>query len=309
MPRRELRPGRRRALGLLAGVPAALATTQTMSAPDTPLTRRIPASGERLPVVGVGTWQTFDVGDDAAARAPLRDVLAQFAQGGGKLIDSSPMYGTSESVAGDLVAELGLRERLFIATKVWTSGRAEGIRQMEDSFRRLRVARMDLMQIHNLLDAATHTRTLEQWKSEGRVRYIGITHYTASAYAEVERWLRRGGYDFLQINYSLAERDAERRLLPLAQEMKVAVIANRPFAGAGAFRRVLGKPLPPWAQELGIASWAQYFLKWIIGHPAITCAIPGTGKPAHLKDNLGAAHGKLPDAAMRNRMVQYFESF
>jgi diketogulonate reductase-like aldo/keto reductase len=308
MLRREFRPGRRRALGLLAGVPAAFAMTPTMSAPETPLTRPIPASGERLPVVGVGTWQTFDVGGDAAARAPLREVLALFAQGGGKLIDSSPMYGTSESVAGDLVAELGLRERLFFATKVWTSGRAEGIRQMEESFRRLRVARMDLMQIHNLLDAATHTRTLEQWKSDGRVRYIGITHYTASAYAEVERWLKRGDYDFVQINYSLAEREAERRLLPLAQEMKVAVIANRPFAGAGTFRRVRGKPLPPWAQELGIASWAQYFLKWIVGHPAITCAIPGTGKPAHLKDNLGAAHGPLPDAAARERMAQYFDS-
>ena len=282
--------------------------TPTMSATEAPLTRPIPASGERLPVVGVGTWQTFDVGSDAAARAPLREVLALFAQGRGRLIDSSPMYGTSESVAGELVAELGLRERLFFATKVWTSGRAEGVRQMEESFRRLRLARMDLMQIHNLLDAATHTRTLEQWKSEGRVRYIGITHYTASAYAEVERWLKRGGYDFLQINYSLVERDAERRLLPLAQELKVAVIANRPFAGAGAFRRVRGKPLPPWAPELGIASWAQYFLKWLIGHPAITCAIPGTGKPAHLKDNLGAAHGPLPDAAARGRMAQYFDS-
>lgn len=279
-----------------------------MSAPETPITRPIPVSGERLPVVGVGTWQTFDVGGDAGARAPLREVLALFAQGGGGLIDSSPMYGSSESVAGDLVAELGLRGQLFLATKVWTSGRAEGERQMEESFRRMRVARMDLMQIHNLLDAAAHTRTLEQWKNEGRVRYIGITHYTASAYDEVERWLRRGRYDFLQINYSLAERDAERRLLPLAQELKVAVIANRPFAGAGTFRRVRGKPLPPWAQELGIASWAQYFLKWIIGHPAITCAIPGTGKPAHLKDNLGAARGALPDAATRVRMARYFDA-
>jgi diketogulonate reductase-like aldo/keto reductase len=277
-------------------------------APEALITRTIPASGENLPVVGVGTWQAFDVGEDAAARAPLREVLALFAQRGGKTIDSSPMYGSSESVAGDLVAELGLRERLFVATKVWTSGRAEGVRQMEESFRRLRVARMDLMQIHNLLDAATHTRTLEQWKRDGRVRYIGITHYTASAYAEVERWLKSGDYDFLQINYSLAEREAERRLLPLAREMKVAVIANRPFAGAGAFRRVRGKPLPPWAQELGIASWAQYFLKWIVGHPAITCAIPGTAKAAHMKDNLGAAYGALPDAATRERMARHFDS-
>ena len=279
-----------------------------MSAPDTLITRPIPASGEHLPVVGVGTWQTFDVGGDAAARAPLREVLASFARGGGRLIDSSPMYGTSESVAGDLAAELRLRERLFVATKVWTSGRAEGVRQMEESFRRLRVERMDLMQIHNLLDAATHTRTLEQWKSEGRVRYIGITHYASSAHAEVARCLERGRYDFLQINYSLAEREAERRLLPLAQEMKVAVIANRPFAGAGAFRRVRGRPLPPWAKELGIASWAQYFLKWIIGHPAITCTIPATSKAGHMKDNLGAAVGALPDAAQRQRMAAYVDA-
>ena len=308
MPRREFHPGRRRALGLLAGVPAALAMNPTMSASDSPITRPIPSSGEPLPVIGVGTWQIFDVGGDAAARAPLREALTLFAQGGGKVIDSSPMYGSSESVAGDLVAELGLRERLFIATKVWTSGRAEGLRQMEESFRRLRVERMDLMQIHNLLDAATHTQTLQQWKRDGRVRYLGITHYTSSAYAEVERWLKSGDYDFLQINYSLAEREAERRLLPLAQEMKVAVIANRPFAGAGAFRRVRGKPLPPWAQELGISSWAQFFLKWIIGHPAITCAIPGTGKPAHMKDNLGAAYGALPDAALRDRMAKAFDA-
>jgi len=308
MPRREFRPGRRRTLGLLAGVPAALALNPTMSAAEAPITRSIPASGEPLPVIGVGTWQTFDVGTDAAARAALREVLTLFAQGGGKVIDSSPMYGSSESVAGDLVAELGLRERLFIATKVWTSGRAEGVRQMEESFRRLRVERMDLMQIHNLLDAAAHTRTLQQWKRDGRVRYIGITHYTSSAYAEVERWLKSGDYDFLQINYSLAEREAERRLLPLAQEMKIAVIANRPFAGAGAFRRVRGKPLPPWTQEIGVSSWAQFFLKWIIGHPAITCAIPGTGKPTHMKDNLGAALGALPDAAMRARMARTFDA-
>ena len=302
--------GRRRALTLIAGAGAALAVRPRMSQSTEPasITRPIPSSGEHLPLIGLGTWQTFDVGEDARARAPLREVLSAFAAGGAKLIDSSPMYGSSESVVGDLVSELALRARLFLATKVWTSGREEGIRQMEQSFRRLRVERLDLMQIHNLLDAATHTRTLEGWKQAGRVRYVGITHYTSSAYREVERWLKGGNYDFLQINYSLDEPEAAERLLPLAREKGVAVIVNRPFGKGSMFRRTRGKPLPGWARELGIASWAQYFLKWIIAHPAVTCAIPGTGKPEHVKDNLGAAHGLLPDAAMRDRMAKYFDA-
>jgi diketogulonate reductase-like aldo/keto reductase len=270
--------------------------------------KKIPSTGEALPVIGVGTWQTFDAGDDAAARAPLAEVLKVFAEGGGRIVDSSPMYGSSESVAGDLIAQLGLRERLFVATKVWTSGRAEGIRQMEESFQRLRVERMDLMQVHNLVDVSTHTPTLQEWKKQGRVRYVGITHYTSSAYAEVERWLKRGKYDFLQINYSLAEREAEQRVLPLARELGVAVIANRPFAEGALFRKTKGNALPPWAAELGIASWAQYFLKWITGHPALTCAIPGTGKPEHMRDNMAAGTGAMPDEAARKKMLQYFES-
>ena len=202
------------------------------------LSRPIPSTGELLPVVGVGTWQTFDVGTDAAGRAPLREVVKVFAEAGARVVDSSPMYGSAELVAGDLVAQLGVRERLFIATKVWTSGRAEGIRQMEESFRRLRVERMDLMQVHNLLDVATHTKTLQDWKQKGRVRYMGITHYTSSAYAEVEKWLKSGQYDFLQINYSLAEREAERRILNLAGEVRAAVLVNRPFAEGALFRKV-----------------------------------------------------------------------
>ncbi|MGA8052195.1 MAG: aldo/keto reductase [Burkholderiales bacterium] len=272
------------------------------------ITRPIPASGEPLPVVGVGTWQTFDVGEDASGRASLREVLAVFAAAGGKVIDSSPMYGSSEAVVGDLVAGLGSRDRLFLATKVWTSGREEGIRQMEQSLRRLRVQKVDLMQVHNLVDVATHTRTLEQWKQEGRVRYVGITHYTSSAYREVERLLKAGHYDFLQINYSLEEPEAAERLLPLAADRKVAVIVNRPFGQGSMFRRVRGKALPGWAQELGIASWAQFFLKWIIGHAAVTCAIPGTGKPEHMKDNLAAGRGALPDEALRKRMAEHFQS-
>lgn len=272
------------------------------------MTRKIPSTGEELPAIGLGTWQVFDVGASGSERAPLRETLAAFAKAGGRFIDSSPMYGAAESVAGDLVADLGLREKLFVATKVWTRGREAGIREMETSFRRLRVKQMDLMQVHNLLDVDIHTRTLRDWKAGGRVRYLGITHYTASAHAEVERQLKKEKYDFLQINYSLGERDAEKRLLPWCAQNGVAVIANRPFAEGAMFRRVRGKPLPAWAAELGISSWAQYFLKWIVAHPAVTCAIPGTGKPGHVADNVAAGFGALPDDVQRRKMAAHFDS-
>jgi diketogulonate reductase-like aldo/keto reductase len=291
---------RRRLLALLAA--AGMPGGRLLAREPRIMTRKIPASGEALPAIGVGTYQTFDVDDDPAARTQLREVLKLLD---GNVIDSSPMYGSSESVAGDLIAQLGLRDRLFVATKVWTSGRAEGIRQMETSFRRLRVKRMDLMQVHNLLDVATHTQTLKDWKAEGRVRYIGITHYTSSAYPEVERWLKTGDYDFLQINYSLDEREAENRILKTALEHRVAVLINRPFGQGSLFRRVRGRSVPEWAKaELGIETWAQFFLKWIVGHPAVTCAIPGTGKPEHMRDNLAAGTGPLPDAAQRARMAE-----
>jgi diketogulonate reductase-like aldo/keto reductase len=286
------------ALAACAAAPAGLAAMPTLS-------RKIPSTGEALPVIGLGTWQAFDVQGDTGA---LREVVKIFAAMGGRLVDSSPMYGAAESVVGDLAGELRLHERLFFATKVWTSGRAEGIRQIETSFKRMRVQRMDLLQVHNLVDVETHTKTLLEMKAAQKTRYIGITHYTASAHDEVTRWLRTGQYDFLQINYSLAERDAEKSLFPLALEKKVAVIANRPFGEGMLFRKVKGKPLPPWAAELGVASWAQFFLKWIVSHPAVTCAIPGTGNPQHMKDNLGAGQGALPDAAARRRMSDYLES-
>jgi diketogulonate reductase-like aldo/keto reductase len=270
--------------------------------------RPIPSSGQSLPVIGIGTWQTFDVGGDAASRAPLKEVLRLFFAGGGRMVDSSPMYGSSESVVGEACADLGICEPLFMASKVYTHGRDEGNRQMQRSVERMRAGRMDLLQVHNLVDVETHTKTLREWKARKRVSYIGITHHTSSAYAEVERWLMTKQYDFLQINYSLAESESEKRLLPLAQELGVAVIANRPFAEGAMFRRVRGKPLPPWAAELGIASWAQYFLKWIVSHPAVTCAIPGTGKPEHMADNLKAGFGLLPDEAQRRRMAQYYAS-
>jgi diketogulonate reductase-like aldo/keto reductase len=272
------------------------------------MTRKIPSTGEELPAIGLGTWQVFNVGTGAVERAPLREVITQFQKAGGKVIDSSPMYGSAESVAGDLVAELGLREKLFIATKVWTRGREEGIAEMDRSFKRLRVTTMDLMQVHNLLDVDVHTKTIYDMKAKGRVRYTGITHYTASAHGEVEKQLKKSKYDFLQINYSLAERDSEKRLLPWCAQNGVAVIANRPFAEGAMFRRVRGKPLPPWAAEIGAASWAQYFLKWIVAHPAVTCTIPGTGSPEHIADNVAAGFGALPDASMRKRMAEYFDS-
>ena len=294
-----------RSLGVLG---ASLVFTPSFGQSPGIMTRKIPSTGEDMPAIGLGTWQVFDAGNDANARAPLRDVITAFAKAGGRMIDSSPMYGSAESVAGDLVAELGLREKLFVATKVWTSGREDGIAQMETSFRRLKVKQMDLMQVHNLMDVAVHTKTFNDMKSKGRIRYTGITHHTSSAYGEVEKWLKAEKYDFLQINYSLTERESEKRLLSLCKDKNIAVIANRPFAEGAMFRRVRGKPLPPWAAEIGAASWAQFFLKWIVGHPAITCAIPGTGKPEHIADNVAAGFGALPDEKMRRQMAEYFDT-
>jgi diketogulonate reductase-like aldo/keto reductase len=218
------------------------------------------------------------------------------------------MYGSSESVVGDLCQALGICEPLFMASKIYTQGREEGERGLARSIERMRAVRMDLMQVHNLLDVEVHTATLLEAKAAGRVRYIGITHYTSHAYAEIERLLKTRRYDFVQINYSLGEPESEQRVLPLARELGVAVIANRPFQEGAMFRHVRGKPLPPWAAELGIASWAQYFLKWIVSHPAVTCAIPGTGRAEHMADNLKAGFGPLASAQQRSRMAQHFAS-
>jgi len=267
-----------------------------------PLERPVPSSGEKIPAVGLGTWRTFDVGASATERAPLTDVLRRFAERGGRVVDSSPMYGAAESVVGDLATDLAITDKLFLATKVWTSGRDAGVTQMEQSLRRLRTQRLDLMQIHNLLDWRTHLRTLREWKAAGRVRYVGVTHYTSSAYDELERVLRGEPLDFVQVNYSLGEREAERRILPLARARGVAVLVNRPFSAGDLFRRMRGRPLPPWAAEFDCESWAQFFLKWILAHPAVTCAIPATSQPQHLVDNMKAGVGALPDPATRERM-------
>jgi aryl-alcohol dehydrogenase-like predicted oxidoreductase len=266
------------------------------------LTRPIPSSGEPLPVVGIGTWKAFDVGTSDAERAPLAAILREFVSLGGSLIDSSPMYGRSEGVIGDLASTENLQSRLFLATKVWTSGKRCGIDQMEESMRRMKTARMDLMQVHNLVDVDTHLATLREWKSAGRVRYIGITHYTSSAYREVEAVLRRETVDFLQINYSAAEREAEQRLLPLAREKGIAVIANRPFAEGAILRRLRARPLPSWAGD-DCSSWAQLLLKFVLSHPAITCAIPATTNLEHLRDNIAAANGRMPDESIRARIA------
>ena len=290
---------RRTVLRLMAAAGAGRAPG---AAGETILARPIPSSGERVPALGLGTWRTFDVGTSAAERAPLTEVLGRFVALGGRVLDSSPMYGAAESVAGDLAAELGVVDRLFVATKVWTSGREAGIAQMEHSLARLRRRRLDLMQIHNLLDWRTHLRTLRDWQQAGRVRYVGVTHYTASAYDELERVLRAEPLDFVQVNYSLGEREAERRILPLARDRGIAVLVNRPFSAGDLFQRVRRASLPAWVAALGCHSWAQLFLKWILGHPAVTCVIPATSRLEHLVDNMTAGVGPLPDEATRERM-------
>ncbi len=300
----ENRTRRRLLCALAAGIlqpQAAISMTQVQTTHKRP----IPRSGELLPIVGVGTYQTFDVGDDPAARAELKEVLRLLAQAGGGMIDSSPMYGSAEGVVGDLSAELGNRKSLFFATKVWTSGRDAGMRQMQASLRLMRTDVMDLMQVHNLLDVDTHLQTLRDWKSAGKIRYLGITHYHAGAYGQLERLIKTGTYDFVQFNYSMAEREAEARLLPACADSGTAVIVNRPFAQAGLFGKVRGKALPPWAADFDCTSWAQFFLKYLLGHPAVTCVIPGTRRVAHLTDNLQAGNGRLPDDATRRRMVKY----
>jgi diketogulonate reductase-like aldo/keto reductase len=265
--------------------------------------KRSTSTGEQIPVVGLGTWQTFDVGDSPTATNPLKEVLTTLLKKGGSVVDSSPMYGRSEKVVGDLSTELKINDKLFVATKVWTTGKDQGIRQMNESFQLLKRKQLDLIQIHNLVDWRTHLVTLRDWKAQQKIRYIGITHYTESAYDQVEQIMKREPIDFLQINYSLLSRKAEERLLPLAQEKKIAVLINRPFEEGALFSRVRGKNLPEWAKEFDCVTWGQFFLKFILSHPAVTCVIPGTSKPHHMADNAMAGFGKLPDAEHRKKMI------
>ncbi len=270
--------------------------------------RTIPSSGEQIPAVGLGTYRTFDISPNATRRPQVKEVLRRFVAIGGRVVDSSPMYGHAETVVGDLAAELEVGNKLFYATKVWTSGREAGIRQMNESMRRMRTVRMDLMQIHNLVDWRTHIKTLYTWKQSGEIRYMGITHYTSSAFAQMAAIIKREHLDFIQIPYNIIRRQAETQLLPLAADRGVAVLVNEPFEQGALFRQVRGQPLPNWVADFGCKSWAQFFLKYILAHPAVTCPIPATANPEHLVDNMQAAFGRLPTDTQRRRMVRYMEA-
>lgn len=272
------------------------------SGPTAMMRRTIPASGETLPVIGCGTWRGFD--RRPGARAPLVEVVEALFAAGGSVIDSSPMYGAAEAAVGDVLGRLDARSSAFLATKVWTRGRAAGIAQMRRSAELLGTEVIDLMQIHNLLDWRTQLATLRDWQSAGRVRYIGVTHYTASAFDELEAVLRAERVDFVQLNYALDDRAAAKRLLPLAAERGIAVLVNRPFGGGGLLGRLSRRPLPAWAAEIDCTSWAQVLLKFVLNHPAVSCAIPGTGNPAHMRDNVRAGFGPLPDSTLEARMLE-----
>jgi aryl-alcohol dehydrogenase-like predicted oxidoreductase len=270
-------------------------------------TRKIPSSGAALPVIGCGTWRTFDAGPTPGERAPLTEVLRTLFDAGGSVIDSSPMYGRAEAVTGDLLTAMKAQDKAFVATKVWTRGREAGIRQMQNSFALLQRERIELMQVHNLVDWRTQLATLRAWKAEKRIRYLGVTHYTESAHAELEAVMRSEALDFVQLNYSLDDRAAARRLLPLAAERGIAVLVNQPFGGGELLRALRGRPLPLWAADIGCESWAQILLKFCLAHPAVTCVIPGTSRPEHMADNVRAGFGALPDAATRAKIAALWD--
>lgn len=304
------RMSRRTFIGSLA---AALATVSfapsgLRAAGGSLIKKTIPGTSETLPVIGLGTSRTLDVGDDPSVLSRLAEVLNAFFKNGGELIDSSPMYGSAEQVIGELLNRVGHRDKLFAATKVWTDGEQAGIRQMEDSRRKWGIRRFDLMQIHNLRDWQTHLKTLRDWKAEGRIRYTGITTSHGRFHRELEEILRREPLDFVQLSYNIQDRAAEERLLPLAIDRGMAVLVNRPYQRGDLFSKVRGRTLPEWTNEFDCSSWGQFFLKFIASHPAVTCVIPATSKVHHMEDNMAAGFGRLPDSAMRSRMVDYFAS-
>ena len=270
------------------------------------LKRTIPSSGEEIAAVGLGTWRGFDIGTGPSERAQRRDVLETLLNSGASVVDSSPMYGRAEEVTGDLLADMGRRDDAFIATKVWTQGGRQGIREMEDSFRLLKTDTIDLMQIHNLLDWRTHLAPMRTWKAEGRLRYTGYTHYRPHAFEDLMESVRAEPVDFLQFCYSIDERDAEDDILPFCAANGIAALINVPFGGGGLLSRLNGEPLPALATDLGCKSWAQFCLKYVISHPAVTCAIPGTANPAHMADLLAAAGGEMPDEVTRQTMAALF---
>jgi len=302
---------RRRAVKLIGATTASVclpiaSSSRIFAAEGSPLTRAIPSSGEKLPVIGLGSAVTFDVPFNSPKVTDITQVITQFVKRGGKVIDSSPMYGNAESLIGQIAAKSGLTKSLFIATKVWTRGKEAGIAQMNQSLARFKTKPIDLMQVHNLVDVDIHMSTLRGWKSSGLIRYTGITFSEPKGFADIERNMRSQKPDFVQINYSIADRGAAQRILPLAQELRMGVIINRPFGSGGVIRAVQGRPLPPWAAEFDCHSWAQFLLKWVVSHPAVTCVIPATNNPQHLEDNMGAGFGRLPDAKTRERMAALF---
>lgn len=278
-------------------------------ASDALIRKPIPSTDETLPAVGIGSWQSFDVpASDTSGRENCTAILRRFFELGGGMVDSSPMYGHAQELIGQARREIGDTPSLFSATKVWTSGREAGIDQMEEAMRLWGVDRFDLLQVHNLVDWATHLKWLNAWKESGRVRYTGITTSHGSRHGQVADLLRDESFDFVQLTYSLSNRQAESRLLPLAEEHGKAVIINRAFEGGNLFSRVRGQPLPDFAADFGCDSWAQFFLKFVISHPAVTCVIPATSKMHHLEDNMGAMRGRLPDADERAEMIRYYDS-
>ncbi len=292
---------------LAAALAAVWLAPGRLSAADKALIRKaIPATGEALPVIGLGSSQTFDIGSDQAALEGLVEVMQTFFANGGQLIDSSPMYGAAERVIGELLQRSGPQDKLFAATKVWTDGKQDGIRQMEDSLSKWGLERFDLMQIHNLRDWQVHLKTLRDWKAAGKIRYIGITTSHGRYHGELDTILRNEPFDFVQLSYNIEDRSVEQSLLPLAAERGIAVLVNRPFQRGALFDKVKGQTLPGWAAEIDCTSWGQFFLKFIVSHPAVTCAIPATTKVHHLKDNMAAGFGQLPDAAMRRRMGDFY---
>ena len=298
---------RRELLKAGIGVSASIFLLPAIAPADSLIRRKIPSTGESLPVIGIGTARRYATVATEADRAPLKEVLRQFVEMGGNVIDTAPSYGTAETVVGDLAAELKIRESLFMATKLGARGRDAGVQQLEQSLKRLRSPMIDLVAVHNLQDAQMQLGTLRQWKQAGRIRYVGITTSFERQHQEFEQTMKAEALDFIQVDYALDNRKADRRILPLAADRGTGVMINLPFGRGRLFTAVQGKSLPPWAGEFDCASWAQFFLKYIVSHPVVTCAVPGTAKVEYLVDNLGAARGRLPDAATRRRMERFID--
>lgn len=297
-------------LKVMGGVAATVAAGPALAAKTGIMKRAIPSSGEKLPIIGLGTSRVFDVDKSPEERTPLKDVLRTLVDGGGTIIDTAPSYGEAETVVGDLVAEMGLRDKVFIATKVHTEGRKEGLEEIAESFKLLKTKKFELLQIHNLVDWETQIKTLRDMKAKGQIRYTGITHFRSHAYDELSDIIAKEKFDFVQLGYSFSDRSAEKRLLKVAADRGTAVMVNRTFGSrrASQFRKARGKKLPPWAADFDCTSWGQFFLKFVLSHPAVTCVIPGTSKAKHMRDNLAAGRGRMPSPIERQKMIQYWES-